>query len=100
MTLSSFQTFENSEGAVVGQKLTLRSAEFRKGRERAWRQLDDMVSRIETGGISSLSAEELQRLPLLYRAAMSSLSVARYIALDRNLLLYLENLTLRSYLVV
>ena len=100
MTLSSFQTFENSGETVVGQKLTLRSAEFRKGRERAWRQLDDMVSRIETGGISSLSAEELQRLPLLYRAAMSSLSVARYIALDRNLLLYLENLTLRAYLVV
>lgn len=82
------------------QKLTLRSAEFRKGRERAWRQLDDMVSRVEKSGISSLSAEEVQHLPLLYRAAMSSLSVARYIALDRNLLLYLENLTLRAYLVV
>ena len=31
---------------------------------------------------------------------MSSLSVARHIALDRNLLLYLENLALRAYLVV
>jgi uncharacterized membrane protein SpoIIM required for sporulation len=42
----------------------------------------------------------LQRLPLLYRSALSSLSVARAIALDRNLLLYLEHLALRAYLVV
>lgn len=82
------------------QPLALRSAQFRKGREHIWRQLDDLVTRIEKRGISSLSTEEAQRLPLLYRASMSSLSVARNIALDRNLLLYLENLALRSYLVV
>lgn len=80
--------------------LTLRSAEFRKGRESAWRRLDDMVGRIEGRGFDSLSAEEVQELPLLYRAAMSSLSVARNILLDRNLLLYLENLCLRAYLAV
>ena len=81
-------------------RLTLRSAEFRKGREEAWRRLDEIVERVEKDGISILSAEEAQQLPLLYRAAMSSLSVARTIVLDRNLLLYLENLTLRAYLVV
>lgn len=80
--------------------LTLRSAEFRKGREEGWRRLDDMVGRIEKKGISSLAAEEIQALPLLYRAAMSSLSVARSIVLDRNLLVYLENLSLRAYLAV
>ena len=48
----------------------------------------------------ALSLDELERLPILYRAALSSLSVARTIALDRNLLLYLENLALRAYLAV
>ena len=48
----------------------------------------------------ALSLDELQRLPVLYRAALSSLSVARTIALDRNLLLYLEGLAVRSFLVV
>lgn len=84
----------------VRDSLMLRSAEFRKGREHAWRSLDDMVSRVEANGIAALSAEEVEQLPLLYRAAVSSLSVARTIVLDRNMLLYLENLTLRAYLVV
>ena len=48
----------------------------------------------------ALSLDELQRLPILYRAALSSLSVARTIALDRNLLLYLESLALRAFLAV
>ena len=34
-------------------------------------------------GVRALSLDELQRLPILYRAALSSLSVARTIALDR-----------------
>jgi uncharacterized membrane protein SpoIIM required for sporulation len=59
-----------------------------------------MVSRAERRGVGSLSADEAQRLPLLYRAAMSSLAVARTIVLDRNLLLYLENLSLRAYFIV
>jgi uncharacterized membrane protein SpoIIM required for sporulation len=78
----------------------LRSAEFRKSRESAWRTLEDLISRAESRGITNLSADELQRLPLLYRAAASSLSVARSIALDRNLVLYLENLVLRAFFVV
>jgi uncharacterized membrane protein SpoIIM required for sporulation len=59
-----------------------------------------MVGRVERKGITTLSADEAQEIALLYRSAASSLSVARNIALDRNLLLYLENLTLRAYLVV
>ncbi|MGO4736607.1 stage II sporulation protein M [Bosea sp. 2KB_26] len=59
-----------------------------------------MISRVEKKGIARLSAEELQQLPLLYRTAASSLSVARSIALDRNLILYLEGLVLRAFFVV
>lgn len=78
----------------------MRSAEFRKSREVAWRTLEDLISRVESKGITQLSADELQQLPLLYRATASSLSVARSIALDRNLVLYLECLVLRAFLVV
>ena len=80
--------------------LTLKSSEFRKGREEGWRELETLVAHVERRGVRTLSLHELQRLPILYRAALSSLSVARTIALDRNLLLYLENLALRAYLVV
>jgi uncharacterized membrane protein SpoIIM required for sporulation len=80
--------------------LVLKSREFRKGREEGWRALEDLVARVERRGVRSLSLDELQRLPILYRAALSSLSVSRTIALDRNLLLYLENLALRAYLAV
>ncbi len=80
--------------------IVLRSSEFRRGREESWRELEALVGRAERRGVRALSAEELQRLPLLYRSTLSSLSVARSIALDRNLLLYLENLTMRSFLSV
>lgn len=78
----------------------MRSAEFRRGRESGWRRLDAIVTRIEQDGIRSLSSREAQELPILYRSTVSSLSVARAIALDRNLRLYLENLSLRAYLAV
>jgi uncharacterized membrane protein SpoIIM required for sporulation len=80
--------------------IILRSSEFRRGREESWRELETLVGRAERRGVRALSAEELQRLPLLYRSTLSSLSVARSIALDRNLLLYLENLALRGFLSV
>jgi uncharacterized membrane protein SpoIIM required for sporulation len=80
--------------------LTLKSATFRTQREPDWLALEDLVTRVKLGGIKKLSATELQDLPRLYRATLSSLSVARAIALDRNLLLYLEDLSLRAYLVI
>jgi uncharacterized membrane protein SpoIIM required for sporulation len=81
-------------------ELVLKSSEFRKGREASWRDLEALVDRVERRGARALTLDELQRLPILYRAALSSLSVARTIALDRNLLLYLENLALRAFLCV
>jgi uncharacterized membrane protein SpoIIM required for sporulation len=82
------------------RSIVLKSSEFRKGREAGWRELEELVARVEQRGVEKLSLDELQRLPILYRAALSSLSVARTIALDRHLLLYLENLALRAFLVV
>jgi uncharacterized membrane protein SpoIIM required for sporulation len=87
--------------AIAGKPaLVLKSSEFRKGREEGWRELETLVGHVERRGVRLLSLYELQRLPILYRSALSSLSVARTIALDRNLLLYLENLVLRAFLVV
>jgi uncharacterized membrane protein SpoIIM required for sporulation len=78
----------------------LKSAAFRAEREASWRELERLLARVQSGGLRALSARELIRLPLLYRAALSSLSVARAISLDRNLLDYLESLCTRAYLVV
>jgi uncharacterized membrane protein SpoIIM required for sporulation len=90
-----------SAAAVAGKgALVLKSSEFRKGREAGWQELEKLVAHVERHGVRLLSLYELQRLPILYRAALSSLSVARSIALDRHLLLYLENLALRAFLVV
>jgi uncharacterized membrane protein SpoIIM required for sporulation len=92
---------DQRSSAIAGKHaIALKSSEFRKGREGGWRELETLVSHVERRGVRLLSLHELQRLPILYRSALSSLSVARTIALDRNLLLYLENLALRAFLVV
>src|SRR6516225_8587526 len=80
--------------------LTLKSREFRREREAGWSELETLVSHAHQHGMNSLSTEDLRRLPLLYRAALSSLSVARSIALDRALLAYLEDLSLRAFLAI
>jgi uncharacterized membrane protein SpoIIM required for sporulation len=78
----------------------LRSVEFRRERESSWRELDALLVRIDRSGLSGIRQDELARLPVLYRAAASSLSVARAISTDRNLLDYLESLVGRAYVHV
>jgi len=80
--------------------VVLKSAAFRAEREGSWRELEALVVRLEKGGVRALSPQDLARLPALYRAALSSLSVARSISLDRNVLDYLESLSGRAYLAV
>jgi uncharacterized membrane protein SpoIIM required for sporulation len=80
--------------------IKLKSSEFRRQREAGWRELELLLERARSRGVTALAPAELERLPLLYRSALSSLSVARAIALDRYLLLYLEDLALRAFLVV
>ncbi len=79
---------------------TLRSYAFRSEREPHWLELEELVERVSKKGVGVLSAPELARLPVLYRSALSSLSVARSISLDKNLVEYLESLCARSYLCV
>ena len=78
----------------------LKSAQFRREREAAWRELEGLLARLEKGGLEVLTADELHRLPVLYRSAVSSLSVATAISLDKNLLDYLTALVGRAYIAV
>lgn len=78
------------------RSVSLRSRAFRIAREASWIELEALMGR-ET---SDLSVDELMRLPVLYRSALSSLSVARSISLDKSLEEYLDNLCLRGFLTV
>jgi uncharacterized membrane protein SpoIIM required for sporulation len=81
-------------------ELQLKSTRFREEREAGWRRLESLLARVEKGSAASLSDEDLLAIPILYRAALSSLSVARTISLDRGLLDYLESLCARAYFLV
>ena len=87
-----------SEG--VRGRAMMRSVEFRREREATWSELEYLIADADQRGLRKLSAEQLARLPHLYRATLSSLSVARSISLDRALTEYLENLVGRAYFVV
>jgi len=78
----------------------LKSYQFRTEREKSWRELGELIVQIDRKGIRSLQSAELYRLPVLYRSAVSSLSVARAISLDRALVQYLEALVSRAYTAV
>lgn len=78
----------------------LKSHRFRTEREHSWRRLESLMGKVQRRSVGSLSDEELLEIPVLYRSAMSSLSVARSISLDQGAAAYLENLCLRAYLFV
>jgi uncharacterized membrane protein SpoIIM required for sporulation len=85
---------------VRGPKLTLKSHRFRAEREGDWKRLEGLLAKAEGGRASRLTADELMEIPLLYRAAVSSLSVARATSLDASLVAYLESLAARAYFFV
>lgn len=78
----------------------LKSYRFREERQADWQKLDMILTRAENGGVKRLSDEDMLALPRLYRQAVSSLSVARSISLDQNVIAYLESLCTRAYFFV
>ena len=78
----------------------MKSYRFREEREADWQKLDHIVRKAENRGVGGLSDEDMQDLPHLYRQAVSSLSVARSISLDQNVIAYLETLCARAYFFV
>ncbi|OBV10359.1 stage II sporulation protein M [Erythrobacter dokdonensis] len=91
-------------GAVAAppdiESATLRSDRFRLEREGDWRRLEDIVARMERGGLKRIPDEELLALPALYRTAASSLAVARETSLDAATIAYLESLVQRAWFQV
>jgi uncharacterized membrane protein SpoIIM required for sporulation len=80
--------------------IVLRSGRFRNERQADWKRLEELLNRVERRGAGALSDDELLEMPKLYRAALSSLSVARAISLDQALVQYLESLSARAYFFV
>jgi len=78
----------------------LRSDRFRLEREGDWRRLEEIVIRMEKGGLRRVDDDDLLALPTLYRTAASSLSVARETSLDAATLGYLESLVQRAWFQV
>ena len=82
------------------ESAALRSDRFRLEREGDWRRLEDIVKRMEGGGLRRIPDDDLLALPVLYRTAASSLSVARETSLDSSTLSYLESLVQRAWFQV
>lgn len=78
----------------------LKSQRFRQEREGDWRRLERLIGKVEKGLIAELSEDDILAAPVLYRSALSALSVARATSLDRGLIDYLETLCARSYFFV
>jgi len=78
----------------------MRSSRFRAERETDWHKLEAIIAKSEKSGLRSLTFPEARDLATLYRQAMTSLSLAREISLDRSLLVYLDALCARGYLAV
>ncbi|MGQ0660376.1 stage II sporulation protein M [Sphingosinicella sp.] len=76
------------------------SRSFRESREGEWRRLEAILTTAEKRSVRALSDEDLLALPILYRGALSSLSVARETSLDLELVHYLEGLSARAYFFV
>jgi uncharacterized membrane protein SpoIIM required for sporulation len=76
------------------------SRRFRAAREGEWRRLENILNIAEKRSVRSLEDEDLLALPILYRGALSSLSVARETSLDLELITYLEGLCARAYFFV
>ncbi|SNT06857.1 stage II sporulation protein M [Sphingopyxis indica] len=76
------------------------TARFRDEREADWIAFDALLTRLERRGAKALSSDELLQLPLLYRATLSSLSIARATSLDKALLDHLEALSIRGYFLI
>lgn len=87
---------------ALADRPTLRadSHSFREAREPQWRQLEEILTTAEKRSVRALTDEELLALPILYRGALSSLSVARETSLDLELIHYLEGLSARAYFFV
>src|SRR3546814_3278264 len=90
---SRSQAEEPVVSASLGaEPILVNATRFRLANEVDWARLDRIVGTIEKKSVRALDDDDLLALPVLYRGALSSLSVARETSLDRALVRYLEQL--------
>jgi uncharacterized membrane protein SpoIIM required for sporulation len=82
---------------VSAEPILVNATRFRAANEAEWERLDRIIGVIEKKSARALDDDDLLALPVLYRNALSSLSVARETSLDRALIRYLEQLCTRAY---
>ena len=80
--------------------VAVNSRSFRAAREEEWRRLEALLAVCERKSPRALADEDLMAFPILYRGALSSLSVAREMSLDLELVTYLEALCARAYFFI
>jgi uncharacterized membrane protein SpoIIM required for sporulation len=80
--------------------VTYSTAAFRREHEADWAAFEALLTRLERGSLSRFSDDDLLALPRLYRATLSSLSIARATILDAALVDYLEGLAMRGYFLL
>jgi uncharacterized membrane protein SpoIIM required for sporulation len=85
---------------ALTQSIGYSTAAFRREREDDWHAFEALVVKLEKGSIRRLTDEELLAMPRLYRATLSSLSLARVTNLDAALVDYLEGLATRGYFLL
>ncbi len=90
----------NAPANAAIEAAVLRSDRFRQAREGDWRRLDILIGRLEAGRLRGLSDADVLDLPVLYRGAVSSLSIARETSLDEATLAWLEELVRRAWFQV
>ncbi|MEZ5892464.1 MAG: stage II sporulation protein M [Parvularculaceae bacterium] len=82
------------------EEILLQSRRFRMEREADWRRLEELLEKVASKSVKSLSDEEMIALPRVYRSTLSALSVARATSLDQNVVDYLESLSTRAYFFI
>ncbi|KPF66175.1 hypothetical protein IP88_13050 [alpha proteobacterium AAP81b] len=85
---------------AVSRAIAAGNRRFREEREADWAALAELLDRAEKKSLKALTDDELVALPVLYRATLSALSVARATSLDADLIAYLESLSARAYFFV
>src|SRR3546814_13952565 len=81
---SRSQAEEPVVSASLGaEPILVNATRFRLANEVDWARLDRIVGTIEKKSVRALDADDLLALPVLYRSALSSLSVAPVPSLDR-----------------
>ncbi|HEY5350589.1 MAG TPA: hypothetical protein VIJ64_12675, partial [Candidatus Lustribacter sp.] len=75
----------------------MRETRFVDGGRPRWAEVENLLARVDRGGLRRLAAADLDALALGYRAATSDLAIARARGYDARLVAYLNRLVGRAH---